>query len=231
MLAQPFGVTARLPMLLLGDRCFRHQGTESRIVGLVGKLNQLLFGDTEVVARQLESFTHASESALDLDPRHVAEHRLAAVRSLRWILAAVLLLSTCSSGNESVCTELREPEDPTSDRHIVGNDRFEYLTHPPTSGPHVAGPVPSGVLTEPVPPALQVRLLEAGGVMVQYDPSVDAADLLPLADDRTVVAPGDELPAPVIATAWTWKLSCAVAAIEQIERFADARRLTAPGLD
>lgn len=67
--------------------------------------------------------------------------------------------------------------------------------------------------------------------MVQYDPSIDAAELLSLADDQTVVAPGSDLPAAVIATAWTWKLSCDTIDVEQIKRFASERRTAAPGLD
>lgn len=231
VLAQSIGMAGRFSMFLLGDGCFRHQGAESCVVSLVGELDQLFLGDAEIVTRRPEPFAHTPKPALDLGPRHDAEHRLATMRSLRWILAAVLLLAGCGSDLDAGCTELREPEDPTSGQHVLPDGQFDYLTHPPTSGAHVAGPTPSGISTEPLPLALQVRLLEAGGVMVQYDPSVDASELMVLAGKRTVIAPGDDLPAPVIATAWTWKLSCAGIDVEQIERFAAARRTAAPGLD
>lgn len=231
VLAEPFGVATRLSILLLGDRCLRHQGTEPSIVSLAGELDQLLVGHAKIVARRLELFAHTAEAALDLGPGHCVEHRLATMRHPRWILAAVVLLASCGSDNAATCVELREPEDPTSSQHVLEDGSFVYQTYPPTSGAHVAGPTPSGVVGKPVPLALQVRLLEAGGVMVQYDPSIDAAELLSLADDQTVVAPGSDLPAAVIATAWTWKLSCDTIDVEQIKRFASERRTAAPGLD
>ena len=153
------------------------------------------------------------------------------MRPSRWILAAALLLAGCGSDDAAGCVELREPEDPTSSQHVLSDGTFTYQTHPPTSGAHVAGPTPNGVLAEPVPLAIQVRLLEAGGVMVQYDATVDGAALRSLADYQTVVAPGTDLPAAVVATAWTWKLSCSDVDLDRIAQFAAERRTDAPGLD
>ncbi|MGB0501365.1 MAG: DUF3105 domain-containing protein, partial [Acidimicrobiales bacterium] len=86
----------------------------------------------------------------------------------------------------------------------------EYQTSPPTSGPHIAGPTPEGVLDAGVPPEIQVRVLESGGVMVQYDDTVVGAELEQLrsiGSPSIVVAPAaSPLPARIVATAWTWKL-------------------------
>lgn len=151
---------------------------------------------------------------------------------LRWFLAAVVLLTGCGADNASGCIELREPEDQASGLHVLTDDSFEYETHPPTSGAHIAGPTPSGVLDTVVAAPIQVRLLEAGGVMIQYDPAtIDPAALAGLGDELTVVAPGADLPDLVVVTAWTWKLSCSEVDVERVERFAAERRDDAPGLD
>lgn len=154
------------------------------------------------------------------------------MRPLPWILATAVLVTGCGSENAAGCVELREPEDPASGQHVLADGTFEYRTDPPTSGAHVAGPTPTGVLDTTVPPAIQIRLLEAGGVMVQYDvDAIDVGSLAALGDELTVVAPGADLPAPIVATAWTWKLSCSEVDIGRIERFGDERRTDAPGLD
>ena len=154
------------------------------------------------------------------------------MRPLRWILAAVVLVTGCGSSDTSSCIELREPEDQASGLHVLTDEAFEYQTYPPTSGAHIAGPTPAGVFDTTVALPIQVRLLEAGGVMIQYDPAaIDPASLHGLADDLTVVAPGADLPDPVVVTAWTWKLSCSEVDFERIERFSLERRDDAPGLD
>lgn len=232
MTAETVGVPAGLAMLLLGERCLGHEGTETGVVGFVGELVELLLGDAEVVTRRLELFADGAESTLDLGPGHGVEHRLGPVKRSRWIVALSLVLAACvGTDTEGGCIELREPEDPASNQHVLTDGAVDYQTRPPTSGPHVAGPTPSGVLATPVPEAIQVRVLEAGGVMIQYGPDVDPAPLALLAGDTTVVAPGIDLPHPIVITAWTWKLVCADVDVDRIERFASERRGDAPGLD
>lgn len=232
MFPEPLRVAARLAVFLLGDRGLRHERTKACVVGLVRQLDQLLLGDREIVARRPKLFAHGTEATLDLGPGHGLEHRLRPVRPLPWTLAALLMVAACGdAGDAGSCVELREPEDPASDQHVLTEGAFEYLTDPPTSGPHVAGPTPSGALQQPVARAIQVRLLEAGGVLVQHDGSIAAAALAELADETTVVAPAESLPAPVVATAWTWKLSCEDVDVERIAQFASERRGDAPGAD
>lgn len=231
MPAQPLGVTARGAMLTLGEGGFGHEGAETCVVGLAGELDQLLLRHPEVVARRPQLVAHRPKSALDLGPGHEAEHRLGPMKLLRWIPVATLVVSGCGSGPIDGCVEVREPEDPASDRHLVQAEGFRYRTTPPTSGPHVAGPTPSGTLDGPVAEPVQVRILEAGGVMVQYSPAIDPDALEPIAGTDTVVAPGVDLPAPVVATAWTWKLTCDRVDIDRLQSFAADRRGAAPGLD
>lgn len=158
------------------------------------------------------------------------------MRLVAWACALSLLVVGCG-GNDTAttCVELREPEDQASDRHILAGGTVEYQTDPPTSGPHIAGPTPAGVLDAGVPAEIQVRVLESGGVMVQHDDSVVGAELEQLrsiGSPAIVVAPAaSQLPARIVATAWTWKLSCSAVDLRTLKDFAAERAADAPGLD
>lgn len=158
-----------------------------------------------------------------------------AMRLFWFVCAASLFVVACGADEAASCIELREPEDQASGQHVLAQGAVEYLTSPPTSGPHIAGPTPEGALSTPVAEEIQVRLLEAGGVMVQYDDSVDAVDvdaLAAISSSVIVVAPTvGELPDRIVATAWTWKLTCSTLDVERIEAFAAERGPDAPGLD
>lgn len=157
------------------------------------------------------------------------------MRSSCCLVVLCLTLFACGRSVESSCLELREPEDPGSGQHVLTEGAVVYRTHPPTSGPHVAGPAPEGVLADPLPAPIQVRLLEAGGVLIQYDASLSAPEVTELTDmasSSLVVAPGLEaLPDRIVATAWTWKLSCGSVEPARLAMFAEQRSGDAPGLD
>ena len=135
-------------------------------------------------------------------------------------LAAVaggLALAACGGGGgtpsgkaASACgSEVREQLDSRSTQHIFpGAPEPAYLTDPPTSGPHRLGAAPPGVAPEPIDRPLQVHLLEDGDVLLQYKSEVDGDRLKGLAGGDVIVAPNPTLPAPVVATAWTVKLTC-----------------------
>ena len=135
----------------------------------------------------------------------------------------------CGGADETGCTQLREPEDPLSAQHVVDEGAFSYLSDPPTSGPHLAIDPPVGVFDEPLAGAIQVRILEQGGAIVHYDPEVvDPAAVEGLATGPVVVTPGEDLDAPVVVTAWTWKLTCDHVAAERISDFVTKRSAEAP---
>lgn len=138
------------------------------------------------------------------------------------------------------CGEVqRERLDPDSLVHLLpGADEPAYLTDPPTSGPHAPTAPVGGQRTEPVGRSEQVGLLEAGLVIVQHDGSLAEDDLAfveGLADPEAVlVAPGADLPAPIIATAWTRKLACSSTADggeDALTDFVATQARQAPGTD
>lgn len=145
-----------------------------------------------------------------------------------------LVVTGCGGDDSAGCLEVREPEDPQSIQHTLDPDSVTYLTDPPTSGPHLSGPAPSGLLASPLIPAAQVNVLEGGGILVQYTAPVTEADvaaLLSATDAPLTIAPSTGLPATVVATAWTWKLTCDSVDIEALTTFAESRGVDAPGDD
>ena len=157
--------------------------------------------------------------------------RLPRRRTLAPVLLASLVLAACGGGDgseSSACGPIvREALDRAYLVHVLGEDTsVEYTSDPPTSGPHQPGPPVEGVVTEPIPRPVQVGILERGDVLLQHLPDLpdaERAELEALAGPRVVVAPNPDLPAPVVATAWTYKRTCTQVDAAALEEFVDER--------
>ena len=101
----------------------------------------------------------------------------------------------------------------------------------PTSGPHRSVAPEGGLRDAPVDELDQVAFLEAGGVIVQMDARAVVPDeISALAGPDVLVAPGlPELPDPVVATAWTWRLRCSAVEVEPLRAFIEERVGAATG--
>jgi len=137
----------------------------------------------------------------------------------RVLLAGLVAAAACGGGDDPAgCAAVVEhPIDPASSVHVIAGAAVEYGTEPPTSGPHSAvGDLfdadAGAVLEEPLPRPVQVGLLEVGAVLVQWDPGLEPAladEVAALAEPGAVItAPGRDLPAPIVATAWGASLRC-----------------------
>ena len=145
--------------------------------------------------------------------------------------ALAVVLTACGvgggSGNEAsvACGPVtRERLDPSSPVHLLpGAPEPDYLSDPPTSGPHLSGRPPSGISAEPLDRPTQVLVLEEGGVLIQHRglDGADAARLGELAGDQVVVAPNPELPSPVVATAWLAKRTCDEVDVAALRQFVE----------
>lgn len=116
--------------------------------------------------------------------------------------------------------------DASSAVHLLpGATEPDYLSDPPTSGPHLSGRPPRGLTAEPLDRPTQVLILEEGGVLIQYRDldEAEVAGLAELAGDQVVVAPNSELPAPVVATAWLAKRTCDELDLDALGQFIDER--------
>jgi hypothetical protein len=143
------------------------------------------------------------------------------------LLAAVAVsLGACGddASGRACAQPVREELDPGSLVHVVDPATARFTTDPPTSGPHTSSAAPAGAVDDAIPGAVQVAILERGDVLIQYrdvDAGVRAA-VRALAGDRTVVAPNPTLPAPIVATAWTYRLTCRALDTDALSRFVEA---------
>lgn len=148
--------------------------------------------------------------------------------------AATSSTSAASDTEEIACGPVvEEPLDASYLVHVVGDgDDIQYTSDPPTSGPHKAGPAIDGVVDRPLTRPVQVGILERGDVLVQHHPDLVPAlqaELATLAGPGVVIAPNPDLPAPVVATAWTHKRTCQAVDLDALRGFIDARRGKGPG--
>ena len=155
------------------------------------------------------------------------------MRLVSAIVGGSLLLGACGGTETGVCTELRELADSQSFAHVIDPDSVTYRSDPPTSGPHLAVPAPVGILDAPIVAPLQVRLLESGAALIQWEGVDDrtVSELEELAGPTVVIAPGIDLPDSIVATAWTWKLTCTDLDIAALSEFVTTRPKSAPGRD
>ena len=145
-------------------------------------------------------------------------------------VGVAIVLAGCGSDRdpEGACGPItREALDPAYLVHVVGTEEdIDYLSDPPTSGPHQPAPAVEGVSDAPLARPVQVGVLERGDVLLQHDPDLadsQRAELEDLAGDGVVVAPNPDLPAPVVATAWLYKQTCDEVDASSLREFVDDR--------
>jgi len=150
---------------------------------------------------------------------------LAAVACLVLIASAAACTGDDGAAETPACGPITiDPQDTNQGHLLPGAPTPSFRTNPPTSGPHVAGLVVSGEMDRPVTPLEQVSTLETGAVIIQYRSSDDERDLAPLARPDVVVAPGKDLPAPIVATGWVRSMRCDRVDAAALRRFIDAVR-------
>jgi hypothetical protein len=122
-------------------------------------------------------------------------------------------------------------------QHVVGP--VVYSLTPPVGGPHNATWMNCGVYTKPVPNERAVHDLEHGAVWITYRPSVSASEVATLKAlvlkqskigssrymDLTPWATED-LPSPIVISAWGHQLKVDTASDPRLQRFVDAFRST-----
>lgn len=83
-----------------------------------------------------------------------------------------------------------------------------YNTDPPISGPHVNQVPLWGMATTPVPKAVQVHVLEDGGVLIHNQPTLDPKTLEKLTalivryEAQVLLNPAPDLAQAIVVTTW-----------------------------
>lgn len=144
------------------------------------------------------------------------------------VVAIVLSVGCRTAATDGSCGPVtRERLDPAYLVHVIQDDAdVAYDTDPPTSGPHKPGATISDVVTGPLSRPVQVGVLERGDILLQHTselPQDQRSRLEALAGSGVVVAPNPDLPSPVVATAWTYKLRCTSVDVTALRRFIDQR--------
>jgi len=153
------------------------------------------------------------------------------VRRWSWLAVALVagvlavggtLIARQRSGGGACGAVIEDPLDPRSLQHFLpGAPVPIYSTEPPTSGPHQAGALSGGVVTETLSGPVQVGALEGGQVLLQHrDLALDERTRLEaLAGPKVVVAPNPALPARVVASAWRTRQPCHSVDVDALRRF------------
>jgi hypothetical protein len=119
--------------------------------------------------------------------------------------------------------------------HVVGP--VAYSLTPPVGGPHFGTWMNCGVYTRPVPSERAVHTLEHGAVWITYRPSLSSSDVATLtalvlkqstlSSNRYLdLSPwaSEDLPSPIVISAWGHQLKIDTAADARLQRFIDAFR-------
>lgn len=122
---------------------------------------------------------------------------------------ATLLITACGDSNDSSpATAVPAPVSTieiTSRNHV--DQDVDYPQSPPLGGDHNPVWQNCGIYRDPIVDELAVHSLEYGAVWITYRPDLPAADIAKLeaftnGQTHILVSPYENLPAPIVATAW-----------------------------
>ena len=215
------GVALGVLVLTVGERRLGHERPQPGVVGGLGEVPELLLGHGQLLAELLEARADLGEAALDEGPGHRGSVRPTGARPgsatmLRWpgTLRRAPLGRRGARGRSASARAAADPAttgacgpttreslDPAYLVHVLGDaDDLEYTSDPPTSGPHQPGPAVTGVVDGAAAPARcrsgSSSEATSSSSTTPTSTTGQRADLEALADDRVVVAPNPDLPAP-----------------------------------
>lgn len=111
-----------------------------------------------------------------------------------------------------------------SAEHVDPEESVDYAQHPPVGGEHYPFWQNCGVYDEPVLTEAAVHSLEHGTVWITYDPSLEPGQVEQPASHHVpgsyvLVSPMEDLPTPIVASAWGAQIQLEEASDERIGDF------------
>lgn len=109
----------------------------------------------------------------------------------------------------------------------AGEPTPDYNSNPATSGRHTPSAAACGIYTEELLDVVLVHNLEHGTIVVQYQSDIPEEDLEALreyartAGTHILIAPREDLPSPVVITAWTRMLQMDTLDLDTLDVFYD----------
>ncbi len=124
------------------------------------------------------------------------------------VLLALALLLTRGGGGGDLSGVVEYPNQ--SRDHVNGLVTYEQT--PPVGGPHNAAWQNCGIYDQPIASENAVHSLEHGAVWITYDPELSPEDLETLRNHArarpfTLLSPFENLPAPIVLSAWGVQLT------------------------
>lgn len=105
--------------------------------------------------------------------------------------------------------EYKDTDEKTARMHIQEGQKspVDYLSNPPTSGPHWPDPVREGVYNRPQPDEGLIHTLEHGRVWISYKSSIpqsakDALNKIALSEPLVIITVRDQDPNDIALAAW-----------------------------
>lgn len=107
------------------------------------------------------------------------------------------------------------------------DEAVEYGQEPPVGGPHAPVWQNCGAYDQPVDPVNGVHSMEHGAVWITFDPTLPDEDVNQLlgraaVSTHVLVSPREDLPTPVVASAWGVQLQLDDATDDRLDEFLDA---------
>ena len=141
--------------------------------------------------------------------------------------AALVFVDARDRAGSTPPGEVQTYEVGPANQHTAGD--VDYAQSPPTGGEHNDVWQNSGFYTEPVRNETAVHTLEHGAVWITYSPDlpqgqVDSIRQLVEGQTCMLASPYEDLPSPVVASAWGKQLSLESADDPDLERFVRAYR-------
>lgn len=147
---------------------------------------------------------------------------------LALIAATIYVVVRQNRLNEQLEDEARQPIDGVEEFSDLASGHVdtdvEYEQNPPVGGDHNAVWQNCGVYTEPVTEENAVHSMEHGAVWITYDPELPADQVEALTtraanNNYILVSPREDLPSPVVLSAWGLQLQLDDAGDDRIPVF------------